>query len=146
MKLLKYYFLAGSKSDFITQFQNNDQLYAQANSFWQQLEAYSWVFPVICIVLGIGVAAFYYKPYNEWPNRHYKPLHWFLFMALTFVLTFLITWGFEYYSVRPRLNGANWLEIKIAICNALYSVVIYLGTSFVWCKWLNTNAYRLLKI
>ena len=42
MKLLKLYdLIAGSKTDFTSQFKNNDALYKQANSFWNQLEGSS---------------------------------------------------------------------------------------------------------
>ena len=146
MKILKIYKpIAGSMSDFINQFQNNEQLYAQARSFWQQLEAHSFALPIIILVLGIGFAAFYYKPYNDMPHRHYKPLHWLLFLVVTFVVTFLVTWGYEYVSVPPRLQGANWLEVKIAIANALYTSGCYFLTSVVWCYFCPTNAYRFFK-
>lgn len=147
MKLLNFYkWIAGSKSDFINQFHNNEVLFGKANSFWQQLEAHSWFFLVIILVLGIGLAAFYYKPYNELPHRHYKPSHWLIFLGITFLLAFFSTWLYEYLSAKPQLHGANWLEVKFAIGNALYTVVIYFVTSFVWCNLLPTNAYKFLKI
>jgi len=146
MKLLKYYkWIAGSMSDFANQFHDNTQLYSQARSFWQQLEAHSFTLPIIILVLGIGFAAFYYKPYNDLPHRHYKPRYWLLFLLITFIITFLVTWGFEYYAVHPRLKGANWLEVKIAIGNAIYTCIVYLLVSIVWCNWLPTNAYRIFK-
>lgn len=146
MKLLQYYkWIAGSMSDFINQFQTNPQLFQQARAFWQQLEAHSWFFLVIIFVLGIGIAAFYYKPYNEWPHRHYKPTHWLAFFFLTLVVAFLLTWLYEYLSVKPRLNGASWLQVKLAIGNAIFTGFVYFLTSIGWCNFLPTNAYRIFK-
>lgn len=146
MKLLQYYkWIAGSMSDFVNQFQNNPNLYSQARAFWQQLEAHSVVMPIIVLVLGIGIAAFYYKPFNDLPHRHYKPIYWLMFLGLTLVVTFCITWAFEYYSVPPRLKGANWLEAKIAIGNAIYTGFVYFVTSLIWCNLFPTNAYRIFK-
>lgn len=147
MKLLKLYdLIAGSKTDFTSQFKNNDALYKQANSFWNQLEGSSAIIVLMFVVLGIAWAATYYKPYNNKPGRHYTPKHWLLFLALTFVSTLLLTFGFEYFAAHPSLNGAMLLELKIAIGNALYASLLYFVTSFVWCNWFPTNAYRWFKL
>lgn len=146
MKLLKLYsWMAGSMSDFAKPFKENENLYKQATAFWNKLENSSTVILLICLVLGIAIAAFYYTSYNNRPGRHYTPKFWALMLVITFALTFGATFGFEYLSVKPTLQGATMLEIKIALCNSLYAVFVYFLTSVVWCKWLPTNAYRLFK-
>ena len=62
------------------------------------------------------------------------------------VSTLLLTFGFEYFAAHPSLNGAVLLELKIAIGNALYASLLYFVTSFVWCNWFPTNAYRWFKL
>ena len=99
----------------------------------------------IFVVLGVALAAIYYKPYNDKPGRHYRPTHWLLFMVVAFVLTLLVTWGFEYIAVKPVLKGALMLEFKVALGNAIYATGLYFLTSLVWCNALPTNAYRLFK-
>lgn len=146
MKMLGLYkWIAGSLSDFTRPFQNNEVLYNQAKSFWRHLESSSIVLIIIFIVLGILLAAYYYKPYNEKPGRHYRPINWICFWLLTFALTFIVTLNFEYMAVAPKLQGAFLLEAKIAVGNALYSSLLFLVTSIVWCNFLPTNAYRIFK-
>lgn len=147
MKLLKLYdWIAGSMTDFTSQFKNNEVLYNQARAFWNKLEGSSSIIVLIFVILGIALAAFYYKPYNNMPGRHYTPKHWLLFLAITFGVTFLLTFGFEYIAVAPRLSGAMLLEIKVALGNAIYASILYFVVSIVWCNAFTTNAYRWFKL
>lgn len=146
MKLLKIYsWISGSITDFTKPFKDNEALYKQARAFWGQLENYSIVIFLICLVLGIALAIYYYKPYNDSPGRHYTLKHWLLFLFITFLLTFAVTFGFEYFAVTPKLSGAIGLEAKIALGNAIYASIVYFITSVIWCNIGSTNAYRLFK-
>lgn len=140
-----YEWIAGSMSNFTRLFQENEALFNQAKSFWRHLDGSMMFVIAIFIVLGIALAAIYYKPYNDKPGRHYRPTHWLIFLAITFVLAFAVTWGIEYIAVKPVLKGAVMLEMKIALGNAIYASVLYFVTSVVWCNALPTNAYRLFK-
>lgn len=140
-----YEWIAGSMSDFTKPFQENEALFNQAKAFWKHLDGSMIVVIAIFVVLGIALASTYYKPYNDKPGRHYSPTHWLIFLAITFVLTFAVTWGIEYIAVKPVLKGATMLEMKVALGNAIYASVLYFITSVVWCNALPTNAYRLFK-
>ena len=132
-------------TDFVNQFRNNDVLYNQARAYWNKLEGSSSIILIIFLVLGISLAVCYYQPYNNRPGRHYTPKHWLIFLAITFVLTFFVTWGFEYFAVPPKLDGTTMLQLKIAMGNAIYASFLYFIVSVVWCLALPTNAYRLFK-
>ena len=147
MKSLDLYkWLAGSQSDFLKPFRENEELLNLAKKFWNDFESSGIIIIITFVVLGILLAAIYYGSYNDKPGRHYTPLHWIGFLFGTFVLTFLFTWLIEYIMITPKLNGAVMLQMKIALCNAIYAVGLYLLTSIVWCYALPTNAYRLFKI
>ena len=147
MKLLNLYeWIIGTMSDFAKQFQDNETLYNQARKFWSNLEASSIIIVGIFIVLGIIMAYTYYKPFNDKPGRHYKPKYWWLFLGITFILSFLITLGAAYFMVPPKIDGSFVLELKIALANAIYSIIVYVLISWIWCQFnLPTNAYRYLK-
>ena len=146
MKLLDLYeWIAGSMSSFTKPFQENEALFNQAKAFWRHLEGSTMITIAIFVVLGILLAVIYYKPYNDKPGRHYRPTHWLLFLIVTFVLTLLVTWGYEYVAVKPVLYGALMLEFKVSLGNAIYATALYFVTSLVWCVALPTNAYRLFK-
>lgn len=133
-------------SDFCKPFQNNERLYNQARSFWNQLESSSAIVIVIFIVLGLLLAISYYQPFNDQPHRHYKPRYWLLFWGVTILLSFVVTIVFLYISHEPKLQGSLILEFKIAFANSLYAGVLYLVVSWIWCQFnLPTNAYRLIK-
>lgn len=146
MKLLKLYsWITGTMADFAKPFSENKALYNQAKGFWNKLENSSLVIVLIFLVLGISWAVYYYTSYNNNPGRHYTPKHWTLMLLVTIIVTFLVTFGFEYFAVEPKINGAFLLEVKIAIGNSLYAAFAYLLTSIVWCNTLQTNAYRMFK-
>lgn len=147
MKLLKLYeWITGTMADFTKPFQNNDDLYKQAQAFWKQLDVSSIIFVAIFLLLGIVMASIYYKPFNDKPGRHYKPKYWIYFLLTTFVLTLLVTLGCECAIAQPKLDGSFILELKIAVANAIYSSFIYIFVSWIWCQFnLPTNAYRLIK-
>ncbi len=146
MKLLQLYkWIAGGMTDFTRQFQDNENLFKQAQSFWNKLESVSIWIVIICIGLSILLAVIYYQPYNNIAGRHYKPTHWVGFLLLTFIATFGFTWLFEYIAAAPKLQGSLLLEMKIALCNAIYASGLYFVLSFIWCWCLPTNAYRFLK-
>ena len=146
MKLLKLYsWITGTMADFAKPFSENKALYNQAKGFWNKLENNSLLIVLIFLVLGFAWAAYYQTSYNNSPGRHYTPKHWILLLLTTVIVTFLVTLGFEYLAVEPKINGAFLLEVKIAIANALYAAFIYLLTSIVWCNTLSTNAYKMFK-
>ena len=148
MKLLPIYkFFAGSQTEFTKPFRENEQLFKQAQHFWNKLENSSLVIILICVVLGISLAAYYYLLYNNMPGRHYTPKHWIIFLVSTFILVFAVTLGFEYIAVPPKLDGSFILELRIALGNAVYATFLFLLISWMWCQFnLPTNAYRLIKI
>lgn len=146
MKLLKLYsWITGTMADFTKHFSENKALYDQAKGFWNKLENSSSVIVLIFLILGIAWAAYYYTSYNNSPGRHYTPKHWILLLLATVVVTFLVTLGVEYLAVKPKIDGAFLLEVKIAIANALYAAFAYLLTSIVWCNKFPTNAYKMFK-
>lgn len=147
MKLLPLYkWIAGSQNDFTRQFQDNEHLFNQARSFWNNLDGSLWVVVIAILVLGIGVAAYYYTTYNNSPGRHYKPLKWFYFLIATFVITLIVSYGIQHFICEPKLNGASTLEFMVAVGSSLYACIVYFITSVIWCNMLPTNAYRIFKI
>ncbi len=148
MKLLPLYKpFAGSMADFTKPFRDNENLFKQAQAFWNKLESWSLIIVLISVVLGIALAVCYYQPYNNLPGRRYTPKHWGFFLIGTFFGVFLVTLGFEYIALPPRLDGSFILELRIALGNAVYATILYLFISWVWCQFnLPTNAYRLIKV
>jgi len=148
MKMLSFYkWIAGSMQDFTSQFRNNESLFSQARTYWSQLEASSVILIIIFFVLGIALAIYYYQPFNNRPGRHYKPIYWWLFLGLTFLLTGLVTWLYLHFSAPSNLSGVGILHFKLAIGNAVYATLLYLVCSWLWCQFnFPTNAYRFLKL
>ncbi len=146
MKLLDvlYTWIAGSKAEFANQFRNNDALYSQALAFWNKLSGtFLWLFIVLLLVCFMA-AYIYFGPYNNRPGRHYKPTHWCGALVINFVIILIGSFLIEYFIADPRLDGAMVLEIKIALINAFYSLLLYLLFSWIWRKYFPTNAYRCL--
>ena len=145
MKALDLYFC--SFSDFSKPFRDNEVLYKQARDFWSQLDSVAWGTFGVAMLAGFSFAVYYYTVFNNKTGRHYKPKYWWIFMLLTFLITLLVCLILELIIVSPRLDGAFYVELKVAAISALYSLVPFIFVSFSWCNFsLPTNAYRYLKI
>lgn len=144
MKLLSLYtWMAGSKSDL---YNNNEEIKDQIDKFWGKLEGISIILVFLLFIVAIGVACDYYGRYNNKPGRHYGIKRWIMFGIISVIATGIFTFGTEFIFAKPQINGTCGIELKIALCNALYAAIIYLIASFLWCNFGRTNAYRLLKI
>lgn len=147
MDFSKLFFLLPSKGQFLQNFAHNEQLKAQAELVWRQLDGLLPVLFIITLVSGIGFASYYYTGFNERPGRHYKIKFWAMWAAIAFCFSLLATIPIEYIgiktNVRTGLASLYWL---CAINNALYCLIIYILTSWAWCQFGSTNAYKFLKI
>ncbi|WP_305156519.1 hypothetical protein [uncultured Muribaculum sp.] len=141
----KIFFLLPKKGKFLDSF-HNDNLKNQAELVWRSLDGWTPWLLLIMAVLGIGLAAYYYKPYNDMPGRHYKVSHWAIWGIISVALTFIATLCIEYFGIKTNLRtGLNNIYILIALNNAIYCAILYFVTSVVWCFIGPTNAYRLFK-
>lgn len=139
-----YEWIAGSKHDFIKNFEGNDPLYKRAGVFWELLESYALFIICTFVILGILFAFLYYGPFNNKPGRHYRPRWWAGFLGITFAATLIVTLIIGLLA-NPELSGSGVLIFKIALGNALYAMFVYFLTSVVWCNLIPTNAYPIFK-
>lgn len=146
MGIIKIFFLLPSRGKFLQGFANNDQLKAQAEHVWRQLNGLSLVLLIATAVLGIGLASYYYSMYNQMPGRHYKIKHWGLWAAIASILSFVGTIVIEYVCIKTNIKtGLASLYWLCALNNAIYCFILYFLTSWVWCNFGRTNAYKFLK-
>lgn len=144
--IVLYEWIAGSQHDFTRQFQDNEQLFNQAQRFWNHLNGISWFLIIAMLVIGFATAAYYYTAYNNRAGRHYTLPKWSMFMIITFILTFIASAGILSIFATPKLRGAWETELLMSLGNSLYAVVVYFITSVAWCNLGPTNAYRFFKI
>lgn len=135
-----------SKAKFLQNFAHNEQLKAQAEQVWRQLDGWSPILLIITAVLGICLAIFYYDRYNEMPGRHYKISHWGIWGGIAFFLSLIVTVTIEYVCIKTHIKtGLTSLYWLCALNNALYCAILYFLTSLAWCNFFRTNAYKFLK-
>jgi len=147
MKLLKIYsWFAGTMNDFTAPFREDETLYNQATAFWRKLDNGSISFVIAMLAIGIILTYCYYGPFNNLPGRRYTPKWWGIMCGVTVVVTFFVTLILEYIAAKPTMQGAWSVEIKVALCNAIYAGVIYFFSSVIVCQSsIKTNAYKLFK-
>ena len=145
MNLGFYKPIIGSMSDFTRPFQENEQLFKQAKMFWNKLDGMVWFPLIVCIILGAAFVYIYYGPYNNKPGRHYMPVHWWKFFAITFIVSLIVSIASLFLLAPSSLQGADSLKIKIALSNAFGALIVYFVASLVTCYSFPTNAYRFLK-
>lgn len=146
MGIIKIFFLLPSRGMFLQGFAGNDQLKAQAEQVWRDLDGLSPILLILTAALGIGLAIYYYTGYNEKPGRHYKIKHWGIWTAIAFILSLVGTAVIEYVGIKTNIRtGLTSLYWLCALNNALYCLILYFLTSLVWCNVCRTNAYKFLK-
>lgn len=146
MRLIGLYeWIAGSQHDFTRQFQNNENLFHQAQSFWNNLNGTIWYIIIVWIAIGILGAYLYFGPYNNTQGRHYKLTHWLMFIVLTVISTIAVVLILELLIVGTPLKGTLNVETMVSLGSGLYALGVFLLASFIWCGWGTTNAYRFLK-
>lgn len=140
MKLLPLYL--EKMTTLVNSFNDNENLHKQAIDFWKNLESISFLFPIIAFAIATAMAWVYFFPYNNKPNRHYRPINWYMFLAWAYVFTSVVTIACELSIVAPKLDGALWLEIRLALKNGLLSIVLYIFCSYVFARNPKTNAFK----
>lgn len=140
-----YKWLGVSGNKFKKQFQDNEALYKHAKEFWSNLDSNSIIIIGIFVVIGILLAIYYYRTYNNQPGRHYRPKKWLLWLGITAALSLIFSLIILPIIASPKLPGSFPIELKIAFGNALYAVFVYFVVSVVWCNCFPTNAYRMFK-
>lgn len=140
----KIFFLLPKKGKFLDSFTEN--LRPQAEMVWRSLDGWTPWLLLLMAVLGIGLAVYYYKPYNDMPGRHYKVSHWAIWGIISVALTFIATLCIEFFGIKTNLrSGLYNLYILTALNNSIYCAILYLVTSVAWCWFGPTNAYRFFK-
>ena len=142
-----YKWITGSYSAFAKPFRDNETLSKQAREFWTKLDHNALLLFIGALVIGALIAVYYYTLYNQKAGRRYQPKFWWMWLLITVVAILTLTIGVEIWIAKPQLDGAVWLELRIAFANALYAFGAFLFISFLWCNlgW-QTNAYRYLKL
>lgn len=142
----KIFFLVQDRGKFISGF-GHDNLQNQAAQVWNKLEGLTPILLLISVIIGIVLAFYYYKPYNEQPGRHYKVSHWTMWGLIATGFTLFATFLIEFFCIKTNLRtGLTSLYIMTAISNAIYSALFYLFISIIWCYAIPTNAYRFFKL
>ena len=136
------------QADFLNHFKHNDTLYNQARALWGKLDSCTVWFIVAFIVLSLVFTIIYYGPYNNKPGRHYKVKHWFIWMMIMAIVTFVVTLVIGLIMVKSPLAARYGLILRVSGINVLYSIGVYFIAALVVCNtpFLKTNAYRFLKI
>ncbi len=149
MDLSTFYGWIGVNSTSLADANKNNGMKDAALSAWSHLSQYSLVFFVLMLAISVGMAIYYYTEYNNQPKRHYTPQKWALVGLTTLGIVFVITLVFALIMQKTKgIEGLLMLELKVAFCNTLYALGLYLVVSLIWCNipQLPTNAYRFLKI
>lgn len=148
MHFLKFYqILIGTKASFLKPYEGDGQeaLYRQASLFWDKLDSFSIVFILLPVFIGVFAAWYYYKPFNEQPNRHYLPKYWRLFFVMSTIVSLVVTFVAALVFAYPRLSGTWTIELRIALQNAFWNILVYMFVSVLICRKCKTNAYRMFK-
>lgn len=135
-----YYPSLPSEREFVNGY--NENLQELAKRFWHEMSSISLLLLAIAVCVSFGFCLYYYGPYNNRPNRHYLPFHWWKFMLVCVLSSFAMTWIAEIILVKTTLNDTKMTMPFVALQNAVYSLVVYGVVSIIWCNWWSTKAYR----
>lgn len=130
-----------SRKEFLVQFTDKNKL-IQANRFWDSVDSNVFWLLIIMVVISLLWCRFYYKPYNNKPGRHYIPKHWYSFGGITFVVTFVASLCALCFWFVPNPKFDLKFLLTVSLINSVYSIIVYIILSYLFCKFSSTNAYR----
>jgi len=146
---LKYLYgwWVGKKAAFVNSFGENEQLRAQAETFWRHLESGTLFYILAFIIVAVLLAYLYFKPFNDMPGRHFRPRYWVIFGVISMVASFVLTLGIAYFTAAPKLQGTWPIELKLSLANCVYTGLLYFTVVSI-CFWnfSKTNAYKFIKL
>lgn len=135
-----------NQNQYLAERKDNEALYNQARSLWNSIDTANIYFLVTAFAVAMILVCFYYYVYNKLPGRKYRITHWAIWLAVTAVLTIILTFVLGDVLVNSGLNEKSGFILRISLINGLYASVIYLIASLVICNLpVPTNAYRFLK-
>lgn len=115
-----------------------------ASRFWNSIDMNDvWMVLIMAAITAIICYA-YFIPFNNKPGRHYLPSYCAIFGAFSLLLSFGAT--LFYCSLIVKINYDMSFVMKVAAINTVYSLLLYLILSFIFCNYSSTNAYRWFKI
>ena len=149
MKALDFYgWGLPSKGAYLNSYKTSDHLHDLASQFWNLLESGALFYILIFLGVALLCAIYYYYPYNNMPKRHYKMLHWGLWLGITALCTFAISAIVGFILFDSPMKEKTSFIMRISFINMIYGILMYLIYSIIICN-LNmpkTNAYRFFKL
>lgn len=115
-----------------------------ASKFWNSIDMNDVWMVLIMVVITAAICYVFFIPFNKKPGRHYLPSYCALFGVGAILLSFGAT--LLYCSLIVKVSYDTSFVMKVAAINALYSLLLYLILSFIYCNYSSTNAYRWFKI
>ena len=126
---------------------DNEQLYKMARSFWDSLDSAAIYFAFVFIIAGLALACYYYYGYNKWPGRKYKIWHWVMWLLITSVVVFFVTFVLGNLIVSSNPQEKVGFLVRLSLINGIYGIFVYFIASLVICNLpVPTNAFRFLKL
>lgn len=150
MKWLYLYWPAiAHERAFVNSYGDNENLQELARRLWNELDSFAPSLWVGALLIAFLFCWYYYIPYNNKPDRHYRVSKWGWMMLLCFLWVLLLTLALEYLCIETQINGRGMTFFFISLQNGLWAAVFYFVFSVVACNVLPTNwtnAYRLFQL
>jgi len=115
-----------------------------ATRFWNSIDTNDVWMVLIMAAITAFFCYVYFIPFNKKPGRHYLPSYCAIFGIGAILLSFAAT--LLYCSLIVNMDYDTSFVMKVAAINAVYSLLLYLILSFIFCNYSNTNAYRWFKL
>lgn len=129
-----------TKKTYLAPYAEDEAAKKAATKLWNTIDGCTIPLIIGMIILTIGVAYLYFYPFNNRPGKHYQPKFWIGFGIIAFVATPFVTFSFCYfYAKNPSFDYT--LLFKVSAINALYSIPVYIVTTFFLNRFSKSNAY-----
>lgn len=136
-----------NQAEHLARYRDNEARYKAAIDLWKDIDTSSIYFLSAALIISTLIVWFYYCGYNNRPGRKYRICHWAIWLAITAVVTIILTMIIGNVTVSSTLNEQVGFILRISLINGLYASCFYFLWSFIICNVpVTTNAYRFLKI
>ena len=130
-----------TKKAYLAPYVDDDSAKKAATKLWTSVDKGDFIPFLAMLSLVIIICWMYYFPFNKQAGRHYHPKYWALFLVITLLSVFGLSFVLLNFTIAKNASFDVWFLVKCSLMNTLYAALVYIITSAIINRTGKSNAY-----
>lgn len=130
-----------TKKAYLAPYADDESAKKAATKLWTSVDKGDFIPFLAMLALAIIICWMYYFPFNKQPGRHYHPKYWAIFLVITLLAVFGLSFALLNFAIAKNASFDIWFLVKCSLMNTLYAAFVYLITSAIINRTGKSNAY-----